>query len=195
MQAERDLVSRAQQDPEAFGQLYDLYYDRIFGYILHRTVDLDAAQDITSETFCKALKGLRTFQWRNLPFGAWLFRIASHEIATYYRKNGRVITVDIDVLESELPHTSRPDEEYLEAEAVLQQHTDFLTVQKALQQLPVAYQEVIALRFFENKQLNEIALIVDKKESTVKSLLYRGLAQLRASFVSDSPIHATISQL
>lgn len=146
MQAERDLVSRAQTDPEAFGQLYDLYYDRIFGYVLRRTADLDATQDITSETFCKALKGLRAFQWRNLPFGAWLFRIASHEIATYYRKNGRVITVDMDVLENELPHTSRPDEEYMEAESLLQQHTDFLSIQKAIAELPLAYQEVISLR-------------------------------------------------
>lgn len=84
---EKQLVERAKNDTEAFGELYDQYYSQIFGYILRRTASIGIAQDVTSEVFFKVLKNLGQFRWRGTPFSSWLYRIAAHEIANYFRKS------------------------------------------------------------------------------------------------------------
>ena len=84
---EKELVKRAQKEPEAFSELYDLNYSKIFGYVLKRTADIEISQDIVSETFIKALKNIGKFKWRNVSFSCWLYRIASNEIANHFRKN------------------------------------------------------------------------------------------------------------
>ena len=87
LEQERELIERAKNDTEAFGELYDRYYSQIFGYVLRRTANIEIAQDVTSEVFFKALKNLGQFRWRHVPFSSWLYRIATHEIANYFRKS------------------------------------------------------------------------------------------------------------
>jgi len=178
---EKDLIKKAQKEPEAFGKLYDKYYPQIFSYILKRVADLDIAQDITSEAFFKALKNLRKFRWKNISFSGWLYRIANNEIANYYRKNRYLVSLEIlrdeQGFEPVAPHN--PEIEFLEAEEELKKHQDFLKIQEKISQLPIKYQEVITLRFFEKKKIKEISEILGKKEGTVKSLLSRGLEKLR----------------
>lgn len=174
---DKELVSRAKKDPQAFGQIYDQYYPQIFGYILKRTGNLEAAKDITSETFFKALKKLWQFRWLNVPFSSWLYRIAGNEIINHFRKNGRQ-TVPLDDI-AEPPGSCDLSEEMMAAEEELQRHKDFLAIQKKITALSVKYQEVITLRFLEKKKIKEIGEILGKKEGTVKSLLNRGLAKLR----------------
>ena len=87
LEQEKGLVERARKDAEAFGELYDLYYPKVFGYILRRTASVEIAQDITSEVFFKVLKNPGQFCWRGIPFSSWLYRIATNEIASYFRKN------------------------------------------------------------------------------------------------------------
>ncbi len=175
------LVEQAKSDPGAFGVLYDVHYSQVFNYVLHRTASIQAAQDITSEVFFKALKNISKFRWRGVPFSAWLYRIANNETATYFRrgKNGEVRWEDI----SEFDESSSPaaEEELIEAEAELRRHDQYLALHDRMRQLDIKYQEVIALRFFENKQTNEISAILGKREGTVKSLLHRGLKKLRMS--------------
>jgi RNA polymerase sigma-70 factor (ECF subfamily) len=77
VEQERELVERAKSNREAFGELYDQYYSRIFGYVLKRTANIEVAEDVTSEVFFKALKNLRQFRWRGVPFSSWLYRIAN----------------------------------------------------------------------------------------------------------------------
>ena len=72
-----------------------------------------------------------------------------------------------------------PETELVEAEAELKRHEEFLALHENISKLPVKYQEVITLRFFESKQLKEISEILAKREGTIKSLLHRGLEQLR----------------
>lgn len=186
LEQEKVLVERAKTDAQAFGTLYDEYYGKIFGYVLHRAGDVASAQDITDEVFFKALKRIDTFHWRGIPFSAWLYRIAEHEIANYYSHNGhdRVLTEELRIT-LDLSSTSL-DEEAAEAELEVQRNADFLSVHRCLQKLDVKYQEVITLRFFENKQINEISVILGKREGTVKSLLHRGLAKLRQMMDMES---------
>ena len=72
-----------------------------------------------------------------------------------------------------------PETEFLEAQEKLKQHQDFLKIQKEIFKLPIRYQEVITLRFFEKKKLKEISEILGKKEGTIKSLVHRGLEKLK----------------
>jgi len=175
---EKELIKRAKKDSEAFGKLYDKYYSQIFGYILKRVANLDIAQDICSETFLKALKNLWKFRWKNISLSAWLYRIANNEITNFFRKKKHKL-VSLEKI-SEPIDGSNPEIELIEAEDRLKMHQDFLKIQEKISELEIKYQEVITLRFFEKKQIKEIAEILGKKEGTVKSLLHRGLEKLRA---------------
>jgi len=177
---EKELVERAKKEPEAFGKLYDEYYSKIFGYILKRTANLEIAQDICSETFLKALKNLWKFRWRNIPFSSWLYRIANNETANYFRKK-KFKTISLEKI-SELASNHNPEKEFIEAQRKLKEHQDFLKIQKIILKLPIKYQAVVTLRFFEKKQIKEIADILGKKEGTIKSLLHRGLERLKKAF-------------
>jgi RNA polymerase sigma-70 factor (ECF subfamily) len=179
---EKELVRQAQKAPDAFGKLYDQYYPKIFGYVLRRTANLEAAQDITSETFLKALKKLWQFRWRNISFSSWLYKIATNEINQCFRKAEYKKSISLEELQEQgfepiSPHD--PESELIEAQEKLKQHRDFLEIQEKLVRLPAKYQEVIALRFFEQKQIKEIGEILGKKEGTIKSLLHRAVEKLR----------------
>ena len=178
LKEEKKLIKEAKKNPEVFGELYEQHYSKIFGYTLKRVADLEIAQDITSETFFKALKKLWQFRWRNISFSAWLYRIANNEIANYFRKNKQTIPLE------KIPEpiaVSNPSAEILEAEQEIKKHQDFLMLQKEISKLPIKYQEVIFLIFFEKKQIKEIAEILGKKQGTIKSLLHRGLEKLKIS--------------
>jgi RNA polymerase sigma-70 factor (ECF subfamily) len=179
---ERELVRQAQKSPDAFAGLYDQYYPRIFGYVLRRSANLEAAQDITSETFLKALGKLWQFQWRNVSFSSWLYKIATNEVRQYFRKAEYKKSVSLEELQEqgfELLSPHDPENELIEAQEKLEQHQEFLEVQQRIVRLPARYQEVITLRFFEKKQIKEIAEILGKREGTIKSLLHRAVEKLR----------------
>ncbi len=182
LEREKRLVKQAQRDPAAFAELYDHYYPKVFGYVVRRTASLEAAQDITSETFFKALKGLWRFRWRNISFSAWLFRIASNETAQYFRQADYRKSASLEVMQEHGFEPASPDDphgELVEAQEALDRRLEFRKVQARIARLPARYQEVIALRYFEHKQLKEIAEILGKKEGTVKSLLHRAVEKLR----------------
>jgi RNA polymerase sigma-70 factor (ECF subfamily) len=179
-EGEKELIKRAKKDPEAFSELYEKYYSQIFGYALKRVANLEIAQDVTSETFLKALKNLWQFRWRNIPFSCWLYRIASNEIVNYFRKH-KAKMIPLEKI-SEPVSNDNLEIEFIEAQEELEKHQDFLRVQEKISKLHFKYQEVIVLRFFEQKQIKEIAEILGKKEGTIKSLLHRGLEKLREDF-------------
>ena len=176
---EKELVERAKNNGEAFVELYDRYYSQIFGYVLKRTANIDVAQDVTSEVFFKAFKNLRQFHWRGVPFSSWLYRIATNEIANYFTKNKPWQFSLEEVCNSISSSDPLAETELLQAEAELSRREDFLTLHENISKLQLKYQEVIVLRFFEDKQLKEIGEILGKREGTVKSLLHRGLEKLR----------------
>ena len=179
---EKELVRQAQKAPDAFAQLYDQYYPKIFGYVLRRTASLEAAQDITSETFFNALSKLWQFRWRNISFSAWLYKIATNEVNQYFRKAEYKKSASLEELQEqgfEPISSHNPENELIEAQEKLEQHQDFLEIQVKIVRLPAKYQEVITLRFFEQKQIKEISEILGKKEGTVKSLLHRAVEKLR----------------
>lgn len=179
LEQERELVEQAKTDIWAFGELYDRYYSQILGYVLRRTASIEIARDITSEVFFKALKNLEKFRWRGAPFSSWLYRIATNEIANHFRDNKREKFCLEEASNSISIFNPSAETELLEAEAELKRHEEFLALHESISRLSVKYQEVITLRYFENKQVKEIGEILGKREGTVKSLLHRGLEKLR----------------
>lgn len=178
LKAEEELVKRAQHNPEAFGELYEIYYQRIFNFALKRTANIQLALDITSVTFLKALNQIKKFRWRDVPFGAWLYRIAGNEINDHYRRQGGKRIASIEEI-AELADTGGYADEINHAEEELSRHEEFLLLHKKLTELPEMYQEVITLKFFEKKKIREMVKILGKKEGTIKSLLHRGVEKLR----------------
>lgn len=177
---EKKQIEKAKKDVKSFAELYDKYYSQIFGYVLKRVANLEIAQDVTSETFLKALKNLWQFRWRNIPFSSWLYRIANNETVNYFRKQKKG-WVPLEKI-AEPASVDNLQIELIEAQEELKKHQDFLKAREKISKLPLKYQEVIVLRFFEKKQIKEIAEILGKKEGTVKSLLHRGLERLRGEF-------------
>ncbi len=167
------LVSAAQTDTEAAGRLYDKYYREILGYIYHCTLDRAATEDLTSDVFLAAFRHLGRFRWRQIPFRAWLYRIATNEVRTYYRKRRRIRTTRLQPEHGDLAGAARPADECSTAQE------DYRLLHKALLRLRLKYRTVIILRYFEDKTIAEISNITGRKEGTIRCQLHRGLAQLQ----------------
>jgi len=178
LRSEEELVKRAQHTPEAFGELYEIYYQRIFNYALKRTVNVQLALDITSVTFLKAFSQIKKYRWRDIPFAAWLYRIAGNEINDHYRREGGRRVSSIDTIK-ELADTSDYADEVNQAEEELSRREEFMLLHRKISELPFIYQEVIALKYFEKKKIREMVKILGKKEGTIKSLIHRGVEKLR----------------
>lgn len=179
---EKKLIEQARKTPEAFGKIFDAYHDTIFGYVLRRVGNIHAAQDITAETFFKAITRLSTFRWRGISISSWLYRIATNEINQYYRREKRASHSLNDLMdETSFDITAEVNllEEIIEQEKELARAKEWQKMREELENLPSKYQTVITLRYFEDKKVAEIAEIIGKKEGTVKSLLSRGISKLK----------------
>ena len=178
--SERELIEKAQRDPQAFGILFDTHYDSVYRYILYRTANKSLAEELTSETFFKALNGLWKFKWRNIPFAAWLIRIASNEVNGHFRKSNYLKLVS---LEEKYEYLSEKIENL--NDGISQCENDFSKdmlfkkLHSSIASLKNIYQEVIVLKYFEEKSIQEISELLGKSEGTIKSLLHRGLNKLK----------------
>ncbi len=175
---EREIIQAAKKNPEVFGLIYDKYYQQIFNYILRRTAEIDLAQDLTSQTFFKALKKLGTFRWQNVPFSAWLYRIATNEINGFYRKQKKIIKIGLDKI-PEIPSKDSADKEMKKAEKELESKKEFIKLHQSILKLNPIYQTIITLRFFEKKKISEIGQILSRPTGTIKSQIHRALKELR----------------
>jgi len=163
---ERLLVEAAQKDPARFAELYELNFERVYGFIARRVGDRDAAEDLTSEVFHKALANLRRFEWRGVPFAGWLLRIAANAIADRAQRTGKELTMD------------DPPEVAVEVDLEEVEHRARLF--RLVDELPADQRRVIAMRFAEEKSIREIAAELGRTEGAVKQLQFRGLENLRA---------------
>ena len=170
---ERRLVSAAQTDPAAAGQLFDRYYPEIFRYVYHCTLNHAVTEDLTSNVFFCAFRRLGLFRWRRIPFRAWLYRIATNEVRMHHRRQKRMRAVDGGLVDPEHPGGGCSPE--MAAAAT----DDYRLLHRALLELGHKYRTVIVLRYFEGKSVSEIGEITNKREGTIKSHLHRGLARLR----------------
>ena len=177
---EPELLNKIRDNPSYFSELFTLYYKPIFGYILRRTGDVDHTADIAADTFLKAFLHIKSFSYKGISVKVWLYRIATNEVNQFFRQRQKHDSVfeRLEVADrSTFQDYLDQDKEMLEIE--LHKHGQFLSVLEALKTLPVKYQDVIALRYFEAKDNKEIAEILDINEGTLKSLLSRGVGKLK----------------
>jgi RNA polymerase sigma-70 factor, ECF subfamily len=177
---ENDLLNRIKKNPENFSELFKLYYQPIFGYIIRRTGSFDDSADIASDTFLKAFQHINNFRYTGISVKVWLYRIATNEVNMYFRLRQKHDTLFERFTEEDKKiFNSYMADDRKEIEAELHRHDQFLSILLELKKLPVKYQEVISLRYFEGKENKEIIEILDINEGTLKSLLSRGLEKLR----------------
>ncbi|HEV3119649.1 MAG TPA: sigma-70 family RNA polymerase sigma factor [Gemmataceae bacterium] len=162
-QDERRLVAAAQADPARFLDLYDRNFRRVWAYVIRRAADRAEAEDVTSEVFRRALENLRGYEWRGLPFAAWLLRIAANTLAHRWEKAGR--------------ETGDPPPEVAEPDAHLERRAMLFQL---VERLPDIQRRVIVLRYIEERSLVEVAQELGKTEGAVKQLQRRALENLRA---------------
>jgi len=177
---EIDLLNRINNNPDDFAELFKLYYKLIFGYILRRTGNFDDTADIASDTFLKAFRHINNFSYKGISVKVWLYRIATNEVNMYFRYKQRHNSVFKRVdFENQSYFNNLLDEDKNELKIEFQKHDQFLMVLNSLKTLPIKYQEVISLRYFEGKNNKEIVEILNINEGTLKSQLSRGLEKLR----------------
>ena len=162
---ERHLVEAAQRDPRRFAELYELYFHRVYAYVLRRVNRREEAEDVTSEVFHHALANLKSYEWRGVPFSAWLIRIAANAITDRWKRTSRESD---DPVPEDVEDTKAEDIEQCAA------------LSQLVQSLPEDQRRVVVLRFVEQKSIKEIAQEIRKTEGAVKQLQFRALTKLRA---------------
>ncbi len=161
---ERALVAAAQADPARFLDLYDRHFHRVYAYVVRRTGNRADAEDVTAEVFHRALVNMPGYEWRGIPFVAWLYRIAAHELADRRRHAAReAVTPPPDV------DTTAPD---FERRVMLFQLVD---------RLPADQRRVVEMRFGDGKAIQEVAAALGRSEGAIKQLQRRALENLRAN--------------
>jgi RNA polymerase sigma-70 factor (ECF subfamily) len=174
--AERLLIEAAQKDPARFAELYENNFDRVYAYVARRLGDRNEAEDLTSEVFHQALAGLRRFEWRGVPFAAWLFKIASNAIIDRSKRAAKAREVPAVF---HLPSEVSPQE----IESEIEQRARLFQL---VDRLPVDQRRVIGMRFAEEKSIREIAHEIGRSEGAVKQLQFRALQNLRAQLSDES---------
>lgn len=163
---ERLLVQTAQKDPSRFAELYEANFERVYGYVARRVRDRAIAEDVTADVFHKALANLKNYDWRGIPFAAWLLRIASNVITDQWRQLAKE-----QVVEDPPEASTEPNLEEID------QHARLF---RMVQELPPDQRRVVQMRFTEGKSIREIAQDLGRTEGAVKQLQFRALQSLRA---------------
>lgn len=175
---ERRLIEAAQSDPSRFADLYESNFHRVYAFVARRVNNRDEAQDITAEVFHQALRNLGRFQWRGVPFAAWLLRIAANTLADRWQRAARGVEVPADEAQMESAAISVEDPE-VERRAMLFQLVD---------RLPAEQRLVIMRRFVDQKSIREIAQELGRSEGAVKQLQFRALETLRSNMTNTSEV-------
>ena len=169
--AEWELVRRAQQyDEDALRQLYETYYPKIYNYAFLQMGDVPAAEDLASDVMLKMIESIQSYQFRGLPFGAWVFRIARNRLIDLHRRRKRRGEVDL----SETLTTALANPQVL-AERALERGQ----LQVAMKHLTDEQRHVIVLKFIEGYDNRSVGKIMGRSEGAVKSLQHRALGALR----------------
>ena len=175
VQDDESLVRRAKQyDQEAFTELYDKYFEKIYRYIAVKVGDRMDAEDITQQVFLKAIKSISSFKWKGFPFSSWLFRIAHNQVVDYLRKKKKQSTFALD--DNVLASKDDP-------EAMLEQKLNLEQLATATKKLTSAQQEVISLRFAGELPIAQVAKVMGKSEGAVKALQHSAIVSLRKAMM------------
>jgi RNA polymerase sigma-70 factor (ECF subfamily) len=180
LEAERLMIEAAQRDRAAFGPLYERYVDQIYAYAHTLTRNRELAEDVTAATFAKAIEDLPRFEWRGVPYSAWLYRVAANLVA---RQARRPAWVDIDAHQ---PVDTRSPE------VIVEQSDREAGVRAAVARLPDDQRQAVLLRFGGELRNREIGEIMGRSEGAVKLLTFRAMTALRKELGAPSPAQRSL---
>ena len=161
-------IKKAQENPRAFSVLYDRYYKEIYLFIFKRVGDQVSTEDIASQVFVKCLVNLKKYKVKGVPFGAWLYRIAFNEVNLFYRQTKKLRYVAID----EVVVESIAQEENLSG-------LDPYVLASFLEKLKPKEVELLELRYFEQRSVKEVSVLLDISESNVKVKTFRLINKIK----------------
>ena len=170
LQQELVWIQRAKGNPEHFGPLYKKYHEQIFRYIHQRMDDTELAFDVTSQVFLKALKNLHKYEFRGVPFGSWLYRIAKSELYQSFRdkKARRTVSIDKVIVADIFEEFEESFNDERKAELM-----------QALRKINEKDLALIELRYFEKRSYREIGEIINVTENNAKVKTFRALQRLK----------------
>lgn len=175
-EAERErliaLVELARSgDKEAFGLLYDHYQGSVYRFLYYRTRSQTLAEDLTSETFFRALRSMNNFRWQGKDFGAWLMTIARNLTTDHFKAGRTRLEMTTEDMTPHDDATEGPES------AVIAGLTNEALL-KALTELPTEQRECLIMRFLQGLSIAETALALDRSDGAVKQLQLRGVRNL-----------------
>ena len=172
---ESKLIQAAKQDPQAFGELYNRYIERVFRYLYSRLGNTQDAEDLTSMTFLSAYQAFGQYR-QDGHFGSWLFTIARNKVNDHYRKLKITVTMDED-------HTTISEDDPLMSSIQDEQASRLRTL---IRELDEPEQELLRLRFLGSMSFSEIAHLLRRSENSVKKSTYRVLARLHSQMEENN---------
>ncbi|QCW49712.1 sigma-70 family RNA polymerase sigma factor [Nocardioides dongxiaopingii] len=159
-------------DADAFGQLFDHYQPSVYRFLFYRTRSVPLAEDLTSETFLRALRNMTSFRWQGKDFGAWLMTIARN-LAHDHHKAGRT---RLELSTEDMGAHDDAGEDSPE-DQVLTGLTNELLLE-ALTKLPDEQRDCLVMRFLQGMSIAETATVLGKSDGAVKQLQLRGVRNL-----------------
>jgi len=186
-----ELVKRLQQrDPEAVGVLMEQYADRLYNYAYYHSGDHFQAEDIVSETFTRVIEKIDGYVLRDVPFKAWIFRIAHNLLVDHFRQRSKLKAVSLDSLDFDNGPIINPPSDWGAADggSMAEQLADREELHQAIATLPEDQRTVFILRFIEGVALEQVADTLEKSLAAIKSLQYRAVRNLRRTLDEMSDI-------
>lgn len=181
MDGDKNLFIRLKNDPQVVGEVYDLYADKLYGFLLKRCGQKELAEDLVSQTFVKLLEHAQKLEYRDVSLGAWLYQVASNALMDHYRKAStkRDTQLDTDIW-------NPPSEDDPAWNAAIQ--FDGERLRGCIQHLSERDQEVLDLRFFGGCDIAEIAEQLQISANHASVLVYRAIGRLRQAYLKQYPV-------
>lgn len=168
----KELIKKSKKgDKEAFGEIYELFAERIFRYIYLKVGNKEEAEDLTQQVFIRTWESLKNFQFRKNPFSSWVYRIAHNLVVDFYRKQKETLSLN-DEIRVEIVDSLDLDENLYYKEEVKK-------ILKFINQLPEEQKDILMLRFIDDLSYGEIAKIMKKSPLTLRVLQHRALKKLK----------------
>lgn len=177
----QDLIKDIQGGKsKLFGQIFDIFSDRMFRFVYLKTGDREIAKDLVSEVFLGAFQSVNRYkQESNTKFSTWLFSIAHKKVVNFYRQQKINKNISLDKVSNTLMDKEESDLEKTDKKL---QHQIIL---EYLIRLPENLREILSLKFIEELDYAEIGQVTDQKQGNIRVLLHRGIKKLKEELKED----------
>lgn len=174
---EQELVRKAQYNVESFEELYELYFPKVYGFVMSKIGNRDLAEDLVSEIFIKILEALPKYQFRGLPFGAWVFMIVRNHLKDYYKSYKRK---SFDHLED--PTWLKDEDELKDPKHDAERDMLRSQLVQCFHVLSKLEEEIIRLKYFSDLSNKDVADTLSLSANYVGVTLYRALKKLKTEY-------------